>query len=38
VNVVIAMGSAVMMAMAASGIYNLQGWLERVDYQRHFED
>jgi hypothetical protein len=38
VNAVIAVGSAVIMAMAASGIYNLQGWLERVDYQRHFEE
>jgi hypothetical protein len=38
VNAVIAVGSAAVMAMAASGIYNLQGWLERVDYQRHFED
>jgi hypothetical protein len=38
VNAVVAAGSAVMMGMAASGIYSLQGWLERIDYQRHFED
>jgi len=38
VSAVIAAGSAVVMAMAASGIYNLQGWLERTDYHRHFED
>jgi hypothetical protein len=37
-NVVIAVGSAVLMGMATSGIYNLQGWLERVDEPRHFED
>jgi hypothetical protein len=38
VNVVITVASAVLMAMAAAGIYNLQWWLERSDYQRHFED
>jgi hypothetical protein len=38
VNVVIAVASALMMVMAASGIYRLQGWLERIDYRRHFED
>jgi hypothetical protein len=38
VNIVIAVGSAVVMGMAASGIYSLQGWLERIDYRRHFED
>jgi hypothetical protein len=38
VNVVIAVGSAVTMAVAATGLYNLQWWLERTDYQRHFED
>jgi hypothetical protein len=37
-NVVISVGSAVVMAMFATGIYQLQWWLERSDYQRHFED
>ena len=26
------------MVMFAAGIYNLQWWLERTDYERHFED
>jgi hypothetical protein len=38
VNVVISVGSAVVMVMFASTIYNLQGWLEQSDYKRHFED
>jgi hypothetical protein len=38
VNVIVALGSAVTMVMAATGLYNLQWWLERTDYQRHFED
>jgi hypothetical protein len=37
-NVVTAAGSAVLMVMVATGIYNLQWWLERSDYERHFED
>ncbi len=37
-NVVIAFGSAVLMVTAATGMYNLQWWLERSDYERHFED
>jgi hypothetical protein len=37
-NVVIAVVSAVLMVIVAMGIYNLQWWLERSDYQRHFED
>jgi hypothetical protein len=37
-NVVISVGSAVVMAMFATAIYQLQWWLERSDYQRHFED
>jgi hypothetical protein len=37
-NVVIAFGSAVLMVMVATGIYNLQWWLERSDYENHFED
>jgi hypothetical protein len=37
-NVVIAVASAVLMVIVAMGSYNLQWWLERSDYQRHFED
>jgi hypothetical protein len=37
-SVVIALSSAVVMVMAATGTYNLQWWLERSDYKRHFED
>jgi hypothetical protein len=37
-NVVISVGSAVVMVMVAAGIYNLQWWLERSDYKRHFQD
>jgi hypothetical protein len=37
-NVVISVGSAVVMVMFATGIYSLQSRLERSDYQRHFED
>jgi hypothetical protein len=37
-NLIISLGSAVMMVMFAAGIYNLQWWLERTDYERHFED
>ena len=37
-NVVTALASAVLMVMVAAGIYNLQWWLERSDYERHFED
>jgi hypothetical protein len=37
-NEIIALASAVMMVMVAAGIYNLQYWLERSDYIRHFED
>lgn len=37
-NVVIVVGSAVLLVMVATGIYNLQLWLERFDYERHFED
>jgi hypothetical protein len=28
----------VLMVIVAMGIYNLQWWLERSDYERHFED
>jgi hypothetical protein len=38
VNVLISLGCAVVMAMFAAGIYNLQWRLERADYKRHFED
>jgi hypothetical protein len=37
-NVVISFGSAAAMGMFAAGMYNLQWWLERNDYKRHFED
>ena len=37
-NVVITVASAALMVMVATGIYNLQWWLERSDYERHFED
>jgi hypothetical protein len=38
VSVVITVASAALMAMVAMAIYNLQWWLERSDYRRHFED
>jgi hypothetical protein len=31
-------GTAVFLVMTAAGIYNLQPRLERLDYQRHFDD
>jgi hypothetical protein len=37
-NLVVTVASTALMAMAATGIYSLQGWLERSDYHRHFED
>ena len=37
-NVVISVGFALVMVMIATGIYNLQWWLERSDYKRHFQD
>lgn len=37
-NAVVALASAVVMLMVATGTYNLQWWLERSDYERHFED
>jgi hypothetical protein len=37
-SLVVAVSSAVVMVMFATGTYNLQWWLERSDYQRHFED
>jgi hypothetical protein len=38
VNVIVIVACAVLMVMAAMGLYNLQWWLEHSDYQRHFED
>jgi hypothetical protein len=38
VNAVVAFGTAAFLVMAASGLYDLQSWLERWDYQRHFEE
>jgi hypothetical protein len=37
-NVVTAVACAVLMVIVATGIYNLQWWLERSDHRRHFED
>jgi hypothetical protein len=37
-SAVISLGSAAVMVMFATGIYNLQWWLESSDYERHFED
>ena len=37
-TVVVTVAYAVLMAVVATGIYNLQWWLERSDYRRHFED
>jgi hypothetical protein len=37
-NGIIAIASAVLMVIVATGIYNLQWWLEHSDYERHFED
>jgi len=37
-SVVTGVASAVLMVMVATGTYNLQWWLERSDYKRHFED
>ena len=37
-SVIVAAASAVLMTMVATGVYNLQWWLERSDYRRHFED
>ncbi|MCW2662110.1 MAG: hypothetical protein JWP83_3262 [Mycobacterium sp.] len=37
-SVVVAAACAALMMIVATGIYNLQWWLERSDYNRHFED
>jgi hypothetical protein len=37
-NLMISLGCAATMVMFAAGIHNLQWWLERTDYERHFED
>ncbi len=37
-NAVIGVGSALMMVVAATGLYNLQWWPERSDYERHFDE
>jgi hypothetical protein len=37
-NVVVTLASTVLMLMIAKGLYSLQWWLERSDYNRHFED
>jgi hypothetical protein len=38
VNLVIAAATAALMVMVATGIYNLQSWLEDGSYKRHFYD
>jgi|GraSoiStandDraft_43_1057313.scaffolds.fasta_scaffold1104071_1 hypothetical protein len=37
-SVLIAAASAVVIMIIAKGTYDLQWWLERSDYRRHFED
>jgi hypothetical protein len=37
-NAVVTLASAVLMVLIATGTYNLQWYLERTDYERHFED
>jgi len=37
-NAVIVVGSAVLLVMLTTEIYNLQSWLERCDYKCHLED
>jgi hypothetical protein len=38
VNAVIAVSTAALLVVTALGLYDLQSWLERWDYQRHFDD
>lgn len=37
-NALISVACVVLMVPLALGTYNLQWWLERNDYERHFED
>ena len=37
-NLVVAVGTALLLVMTGAGLYELQPRLERWDYQRHFED
>jgi hypothetical protein len=37
-NAVTFVASGALLLMLTTGIYNLQSWLERYDYERHFED
>lgn len=37
-NATISVVCAGLMVLLAMGTYNLQWWLERNDYERHFED
>ena len=30
--------SAALLTVLAIGVYNLESWLERWDYERHYED
>ena len=34
----ISLACVLLMMLIAVGTYNLQWWLERMDYERHFED
>jgi hypothetical protein len=38
VNAVVAVGTAAFLVVTALGLYDLQSWLERWDYQRRFEE
>jgi len=38
VNAVVAVGTAALLVVTALGLYDLQSWLERWDYHRHFEE
>jgi hypothetical protein len=38
VNAVVTVGTAAFLVMAGAGLNDLQSWLERWDYQKHFDD
>jgi hypothetical protein len=38
VNAIVGAACAGLMVLIAMGTHNLQWWLERTDYERHFED
>ena len=37
-NAIVSVACVILMVLLALGTYNLQWWLERTDYERHFED